>query len=103
MSFTLAGNSIGDIVLRIAGEKYHTLALIALSWRDVVGSLLSERSTPAKYEFNTLFVRVFNSSWLQELIIIKQDILERLQKKDIPVQEIVFLAGTNRGFQRTKR
>lgn len=103
MPFTTAGEGIREIVLRIAGEKYHTLALIALAWRDIVGSLLAERSTPAKYEFDTLFVRVYNSTWLQELILTKQEIMERLHRRNIPVQEIIFLAGTKRGFQRTKR
>jgi predicted nucleic acid-binding Zn ribbon protein len=94
MSFSYAGNSIRNLVLRIAGERYHTLALIALSWRETVGNLLAERSTPVKYEHHVLFVRVTNSTWMQELILIKTQIIQKLVSQlHIPIEDIIFLAG----------
>lgn len=95
MSWTALGNFCQDLVLKIAGEKYRLLALIALNWQNIVGELLAERSTPVKYEHHTLFVRVSNSTWMQELVLIKEQLMERLNKLlDINCNEIVFMAGS---------
>ncbi len=95
MSWTSLGNACRDIVLRIAGDKYRFLALIALSWQDIVGELLAERSTPEKYDHHILFVKVSNSTWLQELILIKPTIISRLNNNlDLQVNDIIFIVGS---------
>jgi predicted nucleic acid-binding Zn ribbon protein len=94
MSWSIAGNYCKSLVLRIAGEKYYYLALIALSWKDIVGDLLAERSAPEKYEHHVLFVKVTNSTWMQELVIIKPQILSRINNNlKMQVNEIVFIMG----------
>jgi hypothetical protein len=95
MSWNSVGSFYRNLVLRIAGEKFRNLALIALSWRDIVGDLLAERSTPEKYEHHILFIKVSNSTWMQELILIKPLIIERLNKSlNLQVNDIVFLIGS---------
>jgi hypothetical protein len=95
MSWTSLGNQCRSFVLRIAGEKYHFLALIALSWKDIVGELLAERSAPEKYEHHVLFVKVTNPTWMQELVLIKPMILSRLNiNLKLQVNEIVFIMGS---------
>ncbi|HOV16630.1 MAG TPA: DUF721 domain-containing protein [Candidatus Cloacimonadota bacterium] len=87
-----------DFVLKLAGEKYHNLALIALSWRDIVGDLLAERSYPRKYEHHVLFVEVSNPTWMQELILTKEDLIKRLNERlDLQVNDIIFLIGKQDG------
>jgi hypothetical protein len=94
MSWSSVGNYCRDLVLKIAGEKYYYLALIALNWKNIVGELLAERSTPEKYEHHVLFVKVTNSTWMQELILIKPLILSRLNSNpELQVNEIVFIMG----------
>jgi predicted nucleic acid-binding Zn ribbon protein len=94
MSWTSLGNICKDLVLKLAGEKYRFLALIALSWREIVGDLLAERSTPEKYEHHVLFVRVANPTWMQELVLIKPQIIDRMNERlNLQVNEIIFLAG----------
>jgi hypothetical protein len=98
MPWQTLGNLYRDFVLKIAGERYRLLALIALSWRDTVGDLLAERSTPEKYEHHVLFVKVSNPSWMQELILIKQDIISRLNSRlELQVNDIIFMAGKKHG------
>jgi hypothetical protein len=94
MSWISLGNACKDLVLKLAGEKYRFLALIALSWREIVGDILAERSTPEKYEHHVLFVRVSNSTWMQELVLIKPQIISRMNDLlKLQVNEIIFLAG----------
>ncbi len=97
MSWKLAGNLCTNLVLKLAGEKHRNLALIVLSWRNIVGDLLAERSTPYRYEFNVLFVRATNSVWLQELILLKQQIMEKITDNlNIPISDIVFIVGSKK-------
>ena len=95
MSWSIVGNYCREFVLKIAGEKYRNLALIALSWKDTVGALLAELSTPEKYEHHVLFVKVFNTVWLQELVLMKPQIIQRInQSLKLQVNEIIFITGT---------
>lgn len=71
------------------------MALIALNWRNIVGDLLAERSTPEKYEHHVLFVRVTNPTWMQELVLIKPKIIKRMNKLlDLQVNDIIFMTGS---------
>jgi hypothetical protein len=98
MPWISLGNLCKDLALKLAGEKYRFLALIALSWRETVGDLLAERSTPEKYEHHVLFVRVSNPTWMQELVIIKPLIISRLNSLlNLQVNEIIFMAGNKYG------
>ena len=95
MPWASVGNFCKDLVLKLAGEKYRFLALIALAWKDVVGELLAERSTPEKYEHHILFVKVANPTWMQELVLIKPMIVSRLNTKlDLQINDIIFLTGS---------
>jgi hypothetical protein len=95
MPWSSFGNWCRDFVLRLAGEKYHFLALIALSWREIVGDLLAERSMPEKYEHHVLFVKVSNATWMQELVLIKPQIINKMNKLlDLQVNEIIYLTGS---------
>ena len=95
MSWSIVGDFYRNLVLKIAGDKYRLLALITLSWREIVGDLLAERSTPEKYEHHILFVKVTNPTWMQELILIKDHLIERLNRHhDIQVNDIVFVTGS---------
>jgi hypothetical protein len=95
MPWTAIGNFCKDFVLKLAGEKYHNLALIAFSWKEIVGELLAERSAPAKYEHHVLFVKVSNPTWMQELVLIKPQIITRANSLlDLQINEIVYLTGS---------
>lgn len=95
MPWVNVGSFYRNLVLKIAGEKYRFLVLIALNWQDIVGELLAEQSTPEKYEHHILFVKVRNPIWMQELILIKQQIVERMNKMlDLQVNDIIFLTGS---------
>jgi len=95
MAWIDSGNIVKNLVLRIAGEKYHSFALITFAWQNVVGDILAERSIPLKLEFDVLFVKVTSPVWLQELLLNKQLLLDALnQRLSVPLRDIVFLSAS---------
>ncbi|HPN40996.1 MAG TPA: DUF721 domain-containing protein [Candidatus Cloacimonadota bacterium] len=77
----MALNSISTIghrlALNLAGEKYRPFIKLYLGWRAVVGDLLAQRSHPYRYKDGILYVAVQNNSWLQELVLRKQEIIAK--------------------------
>lgn len=50
------------------------------SWPDIVGPHLAERSHPDRYERGTVYVAVQGSAWAQELRMVQERLLERLNE-----------------------
>ncbi|MBM4403480.1 MAG: DUF721 domain-containing protein [Candidatus Cloacimonetes bacterium] len=92
MAWQALGRLTDFLLERIAGEKFADFLAILRSWRVIVGDLLAERSCPVKYENNVLFVGVKNNTWMQELILTKQRIIDAYrQKLKINIRDIIFL------------
>ena len=47
-------------------------------WPEIVGEGLAERSTPDRFDRGTVWVAVRGSAWAQELRLMKETILERM-------------------------
>ncbi len=78
-------------MLQLAGEENRPAVEAALAWRRIVGEPLARRSRVEKFEFGTLHVAVDNNVWMQELMLLKQDMLHRLNKlPGLAVQDIKF-------------
>ncbi len=59
-----------------------------------MGDLLASRSHPLKLEKDVLFVAVQNNTWMQELVILKPDIMSKYKNIfEEELAEIVFLIG----------
>lgn len=66
-------------------------------WEDLVGSLLAERSFISHIDKNVLFVSVTNSTWMQEFVLLKQPLLEELNKRGFTqITEMVFVTKNER-------
>jgi len=50
-------------------------------WPIVVGKRIADISQAKKIEHNILFVKVLNDSWRNELLFLKKNIIERINKK----------------------
>jgi hypothetical protein len=104
MNWQHAAHSVKDLVFRIAGDKYKTLVEIALLWEDLVGPLLAERSFVSHLEQRVLFIGVSNPTWLQELVLLKQPLLDKIHQQGISeVDDIIFFAKTKRGGRHSRR
>jgi len=61
-------------------------------WAEVVGDLLAAKAEPARIEDGKLFVRVANSTWMQELQFLKDEIRDHLNHRlGAPVVRDIFL------------
>lgn len=60
------------------GVKQNTALLL---WDEVVGENIAENTSPEKVEHGTLLVTVENSSWRQELVFKKKEIIDKLNNK----------------------
>jgi predicted nucleic acid-binding Zn ribbon protein len=73
-------------------------------WTEIVGEKIAAVSVPEVIRGETLFVRVPNSSWSQELSFHKQVILNRLQphlQQGMVVSDIQFRVSGSRYFDRS--
>ena len=57
---------------------YHQAILL---WPDIVGKRIAMVSSAEKIDHKILFVKVTNDSWRNELIYLKRDIIEKLNKR----------------------
>ena len=72
------------------GVKQNTALLI---WNEVVGKNIAENTSPEKVEHGTLTVKVENSSWRQELVFKKKEIIDKLNSRigKKTIKEIRFI------------
>ena len=49
-------------------------------WTEAVGSLLSERTQPDRYDHGTVWVASSGSAWAQEIRMRREDIVSRLNE-----------------------
>ena len=72
------------------GVKQNTALLV---WDEVVGENIAENTSAEKIEHGTLTVKVENSSWRQELVFKKKEIIEKLNSKlgKKTIKEIRFI------------
>lgn len=69
-------------------KQYEAFSL----WPHVVGEKISAITEPFKISKGTLFVRVKNASWRNELIFLKPTLIKKLNKhlNDCIIKEIIF-------------
>lgn len=84
-----------QLLYQLGGEKYRLFLDVYRAWKPIVGDLLAERSYPFKYERGVAYIGVKNSTWMQELILLKHNIINQYNHTyHIPVHEIVFMLKT---------
>jgi predicted nucleic acid-binding Zn ribbon protein len=61
-------------------------------WEKVAGRKIAERSQAVDVQNKTLIVEVENNVWMQELVLLKPQILKKLAKaaKGSPIKDIRF-------------
>jgi len=91
MPLRKAGGLLRDVLINLAGEENRAAVEVALSWRRLVGEPLARRSFVYRLEHDTLLVGVENNVWMQELVLLKQDLLQRLNRlPNVRIKDIRF-------------
>src|SRR2546423_1188315 len=76
-----AAHVLDDLIDRLAFRERLREHAVWNVWAEVVGPLLASRTEPLRIEHGKLFVRVANSTWMQELQFLKDEIRNRLNHR----------------------
>ncbi|MBC8525813.1 MAG: DUF721 domain-containing protein [Candidatus Cloacimonetes bacterium] len=86
--FVPIGNIIENLIKELSHKGFSREIRIALLWNRTVGKILSRKAQITKLENNILFINVENNVWLQELVLQKSKILEKINRKLNPSEQI---------------
>ena len=87
--------SSSDLNHRLFGHEGFQFFLFQKRWEKLVGQVMAKESYVSSYKNDVLFVTVTNSVFLQQLYVIKNDILSRLSDDEFGKRftDIRFIAG----------
>ena len=97
-----AGLILDDLIARLPFRERLREHAVWNVWREVVGPLLASRAEPVRIEEGKLFVRVANSTWMQELQFLKDELCNRLNQRlgATLVHEIFLILGAGKRRKR---
>src|SRR2546427_199886 len=89
------GSSLNAIVSKLAPEGHLQIVRLMQAWPDVVGDAIARRTEITSLKFHTAVIKVSRAMWIQELSLMKPQILQRLVAKlgDDSVCDIRFVMG----------
>ncbi len=80
VSLQRLGNVLQGILKKhsifLDSEEQRLLAI----WQEAVGTQISAQTRPDRLKRNTLFVKVSSSVWMQQLHVLKQEIIEKINQ-----------------------
>ena len=94
-SFHHIGGAIQDLLANFdTGGQFELVRLIRL-WPEIVGETIARRTEVTGLKFHTAVIRVSNAMWIQELNLMRPQILSRLAAamRNDAVREIRFVRG----------
>ena len=85
--------AIKDFLINTGLENGVNQQKALIVWPRIVGTKIAENTTAELVDFNTLTIKVKNSTWRNELYLKKNTILKKLNKKLGPntIKELRFL------------
>ena len=93
--FQQIGGTIQDLLTHIdTGGHFELVRLIRL-WPEVVGETIARRTEVSSLKFHTAVVKVSTAMWIQELNLMRPQILSRIRAAmgNDAVREIRFMQG----------
>ncbi|HXZ88697.1 MAG TPA: DUF721 domain-containing protein [Candidatus Binataceae bacterium] len=89
------GGAIQNLLARLDGEGHFDIVRLVRVWPEAVGEAIARRTEVASLKFHTAVVRVSGAMWIQELNLMKPQILARLRDVmgDDAVRDLRFVQG----------
>ncbi|NNF98455.1 MAG: DUF721 domain-containing protein [Desulfobacteraceae bacterium] len=75
---TPLGDILDTVVSRYQRRPEGKLSNIWDEWEGAVGRIIAENARPSAFKGDLLLVNVSNSTWLQQLRFLKQEMLQKL-------------------------
>jgi predicted nucleic acid-binding Zn ribbon protein len=90
------GAAMQPILDRIDHEGHFAIVRLVKTWPEIVGETIARRTEIVSLKFHTAVVKVSGAMWIQELNLMKLQILARIQERlgDDAVRELRFIKGT---------
>jgi len=88
-------STLGSIIDRLDSEGHFAIVRLVQAWPEIVGEAIARRTEVIELKFHTAVVRVSGAMWIQELNLMKPQILARLREAiggDV-VRDIRFVQG----------
>src|ERR1700726_3343877 len=98
------GAAMQPILDRLDREGHFAIVRLAKAWPDIVGETIARRTEIVSLKFHTAVVKVSGAMWIQELNLMKSQILARLRESlhDDSVRDLRFVKGTLSRRERPK-
>jgi len=89
------GAAMQPILDRLDREGHFAIVRLAKAWPEIVGEVIARRTEIVSLKFHTAVVKVSGAMWIQELSLLKSQILARVQARlgDDSVRELRFVQG----------
>jgi predicted nucleic acid-binding Zn ribbon protein len=80
---------------RIDREGHFAIVRLAKAWPEIVGEAIARRTEIVSLKFHTAVVKVSGAMWIQELNLMRSQILARVTQRlgDDVVRELRFVQG----------
>jgi predicted nucleic acid-binding Zn ribbon protein len=93
--FQQIGGTIQDLLANLDTGGYFELVRLIRLWPEVVGETIARRTEVSSLKFHTAVVRVSNAMWIQELNLMRPQILSRLRAamRNETVRDLRFVLG----------
>src|ERR1700674_1222316 len=87
--------TIQDLLAHLDSEGHFEIVRLVRLWPEVVGDLIARRTEIAGLKFHTAVVKVSGAMWIQELNLMKPQILGRLRATmgNDAVRDLRFVSG----------
>lgn len=88
-------NTLGAIIDRLDSEGHFAIVRLVSAWPEVVGEAIARRTEVVGLKFRSAVVKVSGAMWIQELNLLKPQILERLRARvgDDAIRDLRFVQG----------
>ncbi|MGH8011222.1 MAG: DUF721 domain-containing protein [Candidatus Binataceae bacterium] len=89
------GESLHTMLARLDTRGYFEIFRLVRVWSEVVGETIARRTEVISLKFHTAVIKVSGAMWIQELNLMKPQILARVHDAmgDDAVRDIRFVAG----------
>ena len=89
------GAAMQPLLDRIDREGHFAIVRLAKAWPEIVGETIARRTEIVSLKFHTAVAKVSGAMWIQELNLMKSQILARVTERlgDDAVREIRFVQG----------
>jgi hypothetical protein len=98
------GAAMQPLLDRLDREGHFAIVRLVKAWPEIVGEAIANRTEIVSLKFHTAVVKVSGAMWIQELTLMKAQILARVSERlgEDAVRDLRFVQGRLSRRERTK-